>query len=157
MIHRLYRRQKIAAEMKSVWHFFSTPSNLNALTPPDLRFRIIGKLPLEMYQGQIIEYRVQFVPRVWTKWLTEIRHVEQNHYFVDEQRIGPYQLWYHEHLFQDNNGTVTMEDRVTYSVGYGPIGDALNAIWIQGTLNRIFDYRAQKIDEIFARKTERDD
>ncbi len=152
MIHHLHRRQEIVADMETVWRFFSTPANLNALTPPDLKFRIVGSLPEKMYQGQIIEYRIQFVPRVWTTWLTEIRHVEENRYFVDEQRVGPYKLWYHEHTFYENNGRVTIEDHVTYIVGFGPSGDVVNALWINKTLNQVFDYRAQKVAEIFGAK-----
>lgn len=152
VIFRLYRRQEIAAPVEQVWEFFSTPRNLNALTPPDLNFRIISDVPDAMYRGQLIEYQVQFIKGIWVRWLTEIRHIEEKRYFVDEQRFGPYRLWYHEHIFSENAGRVVMEDRVTYIVGFGPVGAALNALWIERKLNQIFDYRARKVDELFGPK-----
>jgi ligand-binding SRPBCC domain-containing protein len=153
MIFRLYRRQEIAAPIDRVWEFFATPRNLNALTPPDLNFRIMSDVADAMYRGQLIEYRVQFIKGVWVRWLTEIRHIEEGRYFVDEQRIGPYRLWYHEHIFHESDGHVVMEDRVTYVVGFGPLGSALNALWIERKLNQIFDFRVRRVEEIFASET----
>ncbi|HEX8234607.1 MAG TPA: SRPBCC family protein [Abditibacteriaceae bacterium] len=150
MIFRLHRRQEIAAPIDAVWEFFATPHNLNSLTPPDLNFRIVSDVPAAMYQGQLIEYRVQFIKGIWVRWLTEIRHIEECRYFVDEQRVGPYRLWYHEHIFRESAGCVVMEDRVTYMVGFGPFGATLNTLWIGRKLNQIFDYRARRIEEIFA-------
>lgn len=149
MIHQLHRRQIIQASLGDVWEFFSTPRNLNELTPPDLKFQIVSDLPEKMYQGQLIEYRIQFVPGVWTRWLTEIRQVREGEYFVDEQRFGPYRLWYHEHHFRPVDGGVEMQDRVTYIVGFGPLGSALNGAWIGRKLENIFDYRVQKVNEVF--------
>jgi ligand-binding SRPBCC domain-containing protein len=153
MIHQLHRRQIIPATVEDVWKFFATPCNLNELTPPDLKFQILSQLTDTMYQGQLIEYRIKFVPGVWTRWLTEIRQVREGEYFVDEQRFGPYRLWYHEHLFRPVDSGVEMQDRVTYIVGFGPLGSALNAVWIARQLEKIFDYRAQKVAQIWEQKT----
>jgi ligand-binding SRPBCC domain-containing protein len=150
VIFRLYRRQEIAAPIDVVWEFFATPHNLNALTPPDLHFHIVGDVPTKMHHGQLIEYRVQFIKGCWARWLTEIRHIEECHYFVDEQRIGPYRLWYHEHVFHDAVDCVVMEDRVTYVVGFGFIGVLLNRLWIARRLDAVFDYRARKVQQTFA-------
>ena len=106
-----------------------------------------------MPEGQIIEYRVEFIRGLRSMWLTEIAHVRENEYFFDEQRIGPYQFWYHEHLFQAVNGGTRMSDRVTYSVGFGPLGDLLNALWIGRRLKCIFDFRGEKIKEILPERS----
>ncbi len=102
-----------------------------------------------MYPGQLIEYRVEFIRGLPSPWLTEIAHVRKPEYFVDEQRLGPYQFWYHEHNFQPVDGGVLMIDKVTYSIGFGLLGDFLNAIWISRRLKDIFDFRTQKMNEIF--------
>ena len=85
-MHQLQRQQFIPAAIETVWDYFSTPRNLNELTPPELKFRILSEVPDTMYAGQLIEYRVSPLPGIWFPWLTEIRHVEPGLYFVDEQR-----------------------------------------------------------------------
>jgi len=149
MIHYLHRQQLIPASLEQVWEYFSDPRNLNELTPPDMRFHILTEPLLRMYQGQVIEYRVEFIRGLPSPWLTEIAHVRELEYFVDEQRLGPYQFWYHEHTFRAAAGGVLMTDQVTYSIGYGPLGDFLNAVWIANRLRGIFDFRAEKIKTVF--------
>ena len=103
---------------------------------------------------QVIEYRIGVLPGVTTRWLTEITHVRELEYFVDEQRVGPYRLSHHEHHFAatpDGRGVV-MTDRVTYEVGFGPIGEVLHAAWIGRQLKTIFDYRAARIAELFSNR-----
>lgn len=102
-----------------------------------------------MTQGQIIEYRVEFIKGLRSLWLTEISHLREFEYFVDEQRIGPYRFWYHEHIFEDLGQKTRMIDHVTYSIGFGIVGDILNEIWIKQRLQFIFNYRTRKISEIF--------
>ncbi len=102
-----------------------------------------------MYEGQIIEYRVEFVRGMRSLWLTEIAHVNDRAYFVDEQRVGPYRFWYHEHKFASVAGGVLMTDHVTYAAPFGFLGDFVTALWIRRRLDAIFDYRARKIAELF--------
>lgn len=102
-----------------------------------------------MYEGQLIEYRVEFIRGVRSLWLTEIAHVRDGCSFVDEQRVGPYRFWYHEHRFTPSAGGVLMTDLVTYAAPFGPLGDAVNALWIRARLKGIFDYRFHKIAELF--------
>ena len=148
MIHTLERTQLIPASIERVWDYFSTPENLNALTPPDMHFEILGQPPA-MYQGQIIAYRIRVAPGLPVRWLTEIRHVRENAFFVDEQRAGPYRLWYHEHHFTPVKGGVQMTDRVTYALRFGPLGDLIHAVWVRRTLHRIFNYRFKEVTRIF--------
>lgn len=151
MCAQLLREQIVPAALDRVWPFFATPRNLDELTPPDLRFRILSEVPAEMYPGLIIAYRLSPLPGVWLRWVTEIRHVREGRYFVDEQRIGPYRLWYHEHHFEAVPGGTKMTDRVTYEIGWGPLGWLAGKLWVDRQLAAIFDYRARKVAEIFGR------
>ncbi|HQV64402.1 MAG TPA: SRPBCC family protein [Anaerolineales bacterium] len=148
-IHYLHREQVIPAPLEILWKYFSEPKNLNLITPPDMNFEIITGGDVEMYEGQIIEYRVEFLQGVKSLWLTEIAHVRENEYFVDEQRVGPYRFWYHEHKFETVENGVKMTDHVTYAAPFGFLGDIVHAVWIRQRLKAIFDFRYQKISETF--------
>jgi ligand-binding SRPBCC domain-containing protein len=149
MIHRLYRQQIVPVLLDEVWAYFSTPQNLNEITPDDMEFEIIHGGEGKMFEGQIIEYRVQFMPFVKSLWLTEIAHVKEGSYFVDEQRIGPYRLWYHEHSFEAVEGGTKITDQVTYVMPFGFLGEIVHAIWIGRRLKGIFDFREKKVKELF--------
>lgn len=151
MIRTLFREQFVAGAPAAIWDFFATPRNLDTLTPPEMRFEIVGHVAPRMHAGQVIEYRIGILPGLTTRWLTEITQVREGEYFVDEQRIGPYRLWHHEHHFAraaDGAG-VTMTDRITYDPGWGPLGGLVDALWLRHKLAVIFDYRAKKIAELF--------
>ncbi|MES2692836.1 MAG: SRPBCC family protein [Verrucomicrobiota bacterium] len=151
MIHHLHREQLVAGDPARIWEFFATPQNLAAITPAHMRFETVGEVAPHMYPGQLIEYRIGVFPCITTRWLTEITHVREGSFFVDEQRFGPYKLWHHEHHFaptSDGRGT-RMTDHITYDVGWGPLGSALHALWIRRQLATIFDFRAQAITKLF--------
>jgi ligand-binding SRPBCC domain-containing protein len=148
-VYRLIRQQFIPAPIERVWAYFATPANLNEMTPPDLDFEIVCGGEPSMYEGQIIEYRVRFLPFVRSLWLTEIVHVTECRSFVDEQRLGPYRFWYHEHLFEPVEGGVQMTDRLTYALLFGALGDLVHALWVRRKLEHIFDFRRQKVAQIF--------
>lgn len=151
MIGHLHREQFVPGEPARIWEFFASPRNLAALTPARLRFEIIGEAPARMYPGQMIEYRIGLLPGFTTRWLTEITHVREGEYFVDEQRAGPYRLWHHEHHFRtsaDGRG-VHMTDRITYDPGFGPLGRLADAIWIRPQLRAIFDHRQVQVSRLF--------
>jgi len=149
MIHTLYREQIIPTSVEVLWDYFSAPQNLNDMTPPDMNFQIVMGGDVKMYEGQIIEYRVEFIRGIRSLWLTEIAHVREKEYFVDEQRVGPYRFWYHEHKFEPVAGGVKMTDHVTYAAPFGFLGDLVNAVWIRRRLDAIFDFRHRRIIELF--------
>lgn len=149
MIHYLHREQFIPAPVDRVWNYFADPKNLNEITPPDMNFEIVAGGDECMYEGQIVEYRVEFIRGLRSLWLTEIAHVREEKYFVDDQRLGPYRFWYHEHFFQPSNAGVKMTDHITYAAPFGFLGDMVNFMWIQNRLAYIFDYRRQKISDLF--------
>ena len=149
MIHYLHREQIIPAPMEAVWAYFCDPKNLNKITPSDMNFEIVQGGDAAMYEGQIIEYRVEFIRGLRSLWLTEIAHVREREYFVDEQRVGPYRFWYHEHIFEVVPNGTKMTDRVTYAIPFGILGDVVNTVWISRRLKNIFDFRKRKIAELF--------
>ena len=149
MIHYLSQEQVIPAPVEKVWAYFCDPKNLNEITPPDMNFEILLGGDVEMFEGQLIEYRVEFMRGIRSLWLTEIAHVRDGEYFVDEQRVGPYRFWYHEHIFEKTAIGTKMTDRVTYVVPFGILGDMVNSFWIAKRLDQIFEFRRRKIIEIF--------
>ncbi len=150
MLRRLKYQQLIHASQNEVWEYFATPQNLNDLTPPDMKFQIVHGGEEAMYQGQLIEYRIQFMPFFKSRWLTEITRVNKPAYFIDEQRIGPYLIWHHEHHFLKTPSGVEMTDLLTYQMPFGPLGDLLHILWIGPRLRSIFNFRASQIEKIFS-------
>ena len=113
-------------------------------------FEITSKQSLDkMYEGQIISYKVSPVMRIKTDWVTEITHVKEQQYFVDEQRVGPYGMWHHEHILIERDGGVFMEDIITYKLPFGWLGDLIHRPFILPKLKEIFAYRRIALDKIF--------
>jgi ligand-binding SRPBCC domain-containing protein len=127
----------------------SDPKNLKTITPEYMGFTILLGADREMYPGQIIQYIVTPVLGIPTKWVTEITHVENKKYFVDEQRFGPYALWHHKHFLKEIPGGVEMEDIVDYKIPFGILGQLVHPIIVQPKLKEIFDYRQKKLIELF--------
>lgn len=148
-IYFLETRQVVPASLTEVWEFFSRPQNLERITPKELDFEIIKITGGEKaHSGQMIEYRVTVPPGKRMKWLTEITHVEEGKFFVDEQRVGPYKIWHHEHFFEEVDGGVEMRDTITYKLPLGFIGRLFHP-YVKKQLDRIFDFRSQVVEEIF--------
>src|ERR1700749_2059356 len=114
-VHSLKAVQRIPAPLQTVWDFFSSPSNLQTITPAALKFNVISKHHGEqIYAGQIIEYKLKPLFGIPIYWMTEITHVKEKEFFADEQRKGPYKLWHHQHHFKEIPGGVEMTDIVHY-------------------------------------------
>lgn len=140
----------VAASVDQCWAFFSNPGNLRKITPPELDFRILGELPERVYPGLMLQYRVRPLLGIPMTWLTEITHVEDGVYFVDEQRVGPYKLWHHEHRFESlSDGTTVVHDRVHYVLPLGVIGALFHPLLVAPQLRRIFEHRTAAINERF--------
>ena len=151
-VHSIKTVQKIPANLPAVWTFFSNPENLKEITPPQLRFRVISKHHgNKMYAGQIIEYKVSPVLGIPLYWMTEITHVHDNWYFVDEQRYGPYCMWHHQHHFRAIEGGVEMTDIVHYKLPFWFLGDVANDLFVRRQLKTIFDFRFQKTEAVFGK------
>ncbi|PLX78445.1 MAG: hypothetical protein C0614_08555 [Desulfuromonas sp.] len=148
----LKREILLTAKPTEIWDFLATPLNLNQLTPPDLDFKILSDLPEKMYNGLMIEYEIK-IPTFGTRlWLTEIKHINPGVSFVDEQRKGPYKMWYHLHIIEEVAETMTrMIDQVTYQLPFGRLGILVDKILVRNMLANIFDYRTQKLYELFGK------
>jgi ligand-binding SRPBCC domain-containing protein len=144
--------QQIPLSLAEAWDFFSSPANLQAITPPKMGFQIISKHHGgKMYAGQIIEYKVKPVLGIPLYWMTEITHVKDQEYFIDEQRYGPYSLWHHQHHFKPIEGGVEMTDIVHYKNPFWFLGDIANALFVREQLREVFEFRFHKIEELFGK------
>jgi ligand-binding SRPBCC domain-containing protein len=149
-IYQLKRVQRMPVSLKKAWNFFSNPNNLLTITPPFLNLKMTNAVyGDEAYSGQIITYKVRPLLGIPLFWLTEIKHVEPLKMFVDEQRKGPYKLWHHQHHFKAIEGGVEMTDIVHYAIPFGPLGSIAHAVIVKKQLNKIFDYRYKKVQELF--------
>ena len=149
-MYRLEREQEICITIQKAWDFIRNPRNLNRITPPGLGFEIISDVPGSMFNGLIIEYIITIPFFGRRKWVAEIKHIREPFSFVDEQRAGPYKFWYHYHELIKTDKGIRVIDRVYYEVPYGILGKLLHFFIIHKTLQRIFDYRAEKFTELFS-------
>lgn len=148
-IYTLKTVQKIPITIEEAWRFLSDPKNLKKITPDYMGFNILSGAEKPMFPGQIIQYIVTPVMGIPTKWVTEITHVVENKYFVDEQRFGPYSLWHHKHFLKEIPGGVEMEDIIDYKLPFGIIGQLAHPIIVKPKLDEIFKFRRAKLIELF--------
>ena len=152
MIHQLKREQWLDCTLDEAWDFFSTPRNLERLTPSAVGFEITHLDSETAHTGQIIGYKIRIAPMVHVSWLTELTLVEPKKRFIDDQRSGPYKVWHHVHTFEEQDCGVLMRDTVTYVLPFGLLGDIVHKLFIARQLKFIFDERFRLCDEIFNRK-----
>ncbi len=145
--------QYIPAPPATVWNFISSPANLKVITPESMGFEVTTDTPGDkMYAGLIIAYKVSPLLGINMNWVTEITHVKEGEYFVDEQRFGPYSFWHHKHFIKATARGAEMTDIVHYKIPFGIIGDIANALIVRKKLKEIFDYRFKKVEEIFGKQ-----
>ena len=142
--------QRLPIDMDTAWEFFSSPHNLKIITPAYLNFRILSETE-KMYPGQIIRYYVSPLLGIPLFWMTEITHVRDREYFVDEQRFGPYALWHHKHFFKEIPGGIEMTDQVDYKLPLGHLGNIAHALFVRKQVEAIFDHRYKVLEERFGK------
>ena len=148
----LYREQLIPADIETAWSFFSSPENLEKITPPDMGFDVLTDVKnIKMFEGQIIDYVVRPMLGIPMKWRTEIRQVNEPFSFTDVQLKGPYSKWEHTHHFEQTENGTLMKDVIRYRVPFGPIGQLFNTLAIRRRLVHIFDFRQKIIYSVFDR------
>ena len=148
-LYQLHSKQVLPISKKEAWDFLSSPANLKVITPDHMGFHILSGADRPMFSGQIIQYKVSPFPGFSTKWVTEITHVKEGEYFVDEQRFGPYALWHHKHFIKEVQGGVEMEDIIDYKIPFGILGQVAYPIIVKKQLKQIFAYREEKLIELF--------
>ncbi len=145
----LLHEQFLPLSLSEAWEFFCHPRNLDRITPESMTFRITSEVPEVMYPGLLITYKVSPVLGIQLDWTTEITHIREHVYFVDEQRFGPYRMWHHEHHFREVPGGVMMTDRLYYDIGWGPFGWLAGQLLVHRQVQQIFEFREGRLKELF--------
>lgn len=149
-LHSIRRVQLLHCNIQTVWNFIIQPENLEKITPPEMSFIVLTDVKdKKMYEGQIIEYYVNPFKGITTHWVTEITHIRDGEFFVDEQRFGPYKFWHHQHILKSTAEGVEMTDIVYYKMPFGLLGRLANSLLVKRKLERIFNFRYKKLDELF--------
>ena len=148
-LYQLHSKQALPISKKEAWDYLSNPANLKVITPEHMGFHILSGIDRPMFPGQIIQYKVSPFPGYTTKWVTEITHVNEGNYFVDEQRFGPYALWHHKHFIKEIDGGVEMEDIIDYKIPFGILGQLAHPLIVKKQLIEIFKHRERKLIELF--------
>ncbi len=148
-IYTLHKKQKLPISLDKAWEFLSNPKNLKVFTPDYMSFNIVSTIDRPLYTGQIIQYIVTPLLGIKTQWVSEITHIEEKKYFVDEQMYGPYALWHHKHFVKEIPGGVELEDIIDYKVPLGLLGQLVHPFLVKPKLEEIFNYRQEKLLELF--------
>lgn len=148
-IYTLKAKQNLPIPITEAWDFLSDPRNLKKITPEYMGFDIVSVIDRKMYAGQIIQYIVTPIAGIKSKWVTEITHIKDKQYFVDEQRFGPYALWHHKHFIKEIPGGIEMEDVIDYKIPFGLFGQLIHPYIVKPKLKEIFEYRKKKLEELF--------
>ncbi len=148
-IKTLITEQFLPIPLTQAWDFFSSPRNLNEITPDEMVFQILSEVPEKMYPGLLIIYRLSPMLNIPMTWVTEITHIEDGRYFIDEQRQGPYALWHHEHHFKEVDGGVQMTDILHYDIGLSVLGRLAGALFVDRQVRGIFSFREQRLRALF--------
>jgi ligand-binding SRPBCC domain-containing protein len=149
--YTLRRETFLPTTLDKAWDFFTSPLNLAKITPKEMNFIVTSdfKAGTKVYAGMIITYKVSPLLGIKMNWMTEITHVKEKEYFIDEQRFGPYALWHHQHHFKEVKGGVQMTDIVNYAIPYGFIGRIANTLIVKKKLDAVFNYREEVIGGMF--------
>ena len=150
-IYRLDARQQLATDLDTAWAFFADPANLAQITPPQMSFRLTSDPPPSIEPGMVITYRLTPLPPapLQVSWATEITQVEAPRFFADDQLVGPYALWRHEHRFSECEGGIEAVDSVHYALPLDPLSRPLHNLVVGPQLRRIFGFRRQVLQERF--------
>jgi ligand-binding SRPBCC domain-containing protein len=149
MLYTLHKKQKLSISLQEAWDFISNPKNLAVITPDSMGFKTLSGDDRKMFAGQIIHYTITPVLGIKVQWVTEITHIQDKSFFVDEQRYGPYAFWHHKHFLKEIPGGVEMEDIVHYKLPMGFLGQLVHPFLVKPKLEEIFAYRQKKLIELF--------
>ncbi|HEY8928856.1 MAG TPA: SRPBCC family protein [Mucilaginibacter sp.] len=149
--YTLKTEQAIPISFEEAWDFFTSPLNLTKITPNNMSFVVTSDYTenTKIYEGMLITYKVSPAGGIKVNWMTEITHVREGEYFIDEQRFGPYALWHHEHHFKEIKGGILMNDLLYYAIPYGPVGRLANSVFVAKKVRQIFEFREKAIRELF--------
>ena len=146
-MRKLQSVQILPIGLDLAWDFFSSPKNLNEITPNDMVFKITSDVPEKMYEGLFITYKISPFLGIQLDWCTEITHVKDKSFFVDEQRVGPYKLWHHEHHFKEIDEGVEMIDIVSYEPPFGILGKLADKLFLKKYMTELLSERNRIVKE----------
>lgn len=148
---RLEFTTTVPRPLTETWAFFSRPENLEKLTPDEVKFEILSPVEgVEMYEGMIIQYRVTPFAGFTSDWITEITQIKHHEHFIDDQRVGPFALWHHQHFFRElDNGHTEMRDVLHYQAPLGPLGTLADWLFVRRQVEGIFTAREDAIKRLF--------
>ena len=149
-IHSIEREQRLASPPEEVFPFFADALHLELLTPDWLHFKVLSQEPDEIGPGTLIRYRLR-LRGIPIRWLTRIEQWRTNSRFTDVQIRGPYRYWHHTHEFLPEGDGTLMRDTVRYAMRAGGLGELAQRRFVAGDLDRIFDYRGERVRELFDR------
>lgn len=144
---RIEREQVVHRPRPEVFEFFSRAENLERITPPWLRFRLLSQGPVEMQPGTLIDYRLR-LHGIPIRWTSLIEDWEPGRRFIDQQVSGPYGFWRHEHVFTEVPGGTRVVDRVNYALPFRRLGELIGLPMVRRDLTRIFDYRREAVERL---------
>jgi len=149
-IYTLTSEQVLPLSLEKAWEFFTLPTNLDKITPKEMEFHITNNPPNKTYKGQIITYKIGALPFIKSNWITEITHLEEQKFFVDEQRYGPYAMWHHEHHFEAiSESKILMTDIVNFKLPFGIFGDLIAGNYVRNKVKFIFESRYKILEKTF--------
>lgn len=148
-LYSIHTKQNLPISLEEAWNFIANPKNLEVITPKSMGFKTISGDEKDMFAGQIIHYYITPLFGIKLQWVTEITHVQNQKFFVDEQRFGPYAFWHHKHFLKEIPGGVEMEDVVHYKVPMGILGQLVHPFLVKPKLDEIFAFRQKKLVELF--------
>lgn len=148
-IYTLGQKQFLAISLEAAWEFFANPQNLTKLTPDWMQLTIKGSLPQQMYEGMIMTQEVKPLFGIPLTWVTEITHIKEKAYFIDEQRIGPYKFWHHEHRLKERAGGVELIDTLHYTMPFGMMGRIVHELSVKQKITEVFRYRYEALEKLF--------
>jgi ligand-binding SRPBCC domain-containing protein len=151
MVFTLQKTQIIPLSLRESWEFFSNPYNLPKITPDSLSFSIVGIQPPEkIYAGLAIRYKVSPILGIPLTWVSTITNVVEEKLFVDQQLVGPYRLWHHQHHFKEHTLGTEMVDIIHYKPWAIPgLASAVNSMIVLPQLSKIFEHRRKSIEKLF--------
>lgn len=149
-VHEYRVTQQLPISREKAWQFFSSPKNLSLITPPEMDFRILTKdLPEDIHDGMIIDYKVRPLLRISMRWKTRLQNILPHQKFTDIQLKGPYSIWEHTHIFEENEKGILMTDIIRYKIPMGFLGNWMNRLFIRKKIKSIFDYRKITLEKMF--------
>ena len=145
--HVFESRVWLARPRPDVFALFAEPTALERLTPPAFRLRLVNR-GVKMTAGAVLDFRLRWLGVVPLRWRAFVREWDPPFRFVDVQVRGPYARWEHRHRFLEEGGGTWVEDRVTYRLPAGPLGQAAHALLVKRQLRELWDYRHQQLAEL---------